>query len=89
MLPVWKLRILDVHPNATVRLIEGGGGVFDVIVDGKTLYSKRNEPRRVSQSLGLSMSIANAFRISRFEIGATVKQSFNRLCSSVLGDNTQ
>ena len=48
-----EAEILDVHPNATVRLIEGGGGVVDVIVDGKTLYSKRNEPRRVFPKPGL------------------------------------
>ena len=48
-----EAEILDAHPNATVRLIEGGGGIFDVIVNGNTVYSKRNEPRRVFPKPGL------------------------------------
>ena len=29
------------HVIADLRLITGGGGVFDVVVDGTTIYSKK------------------------------------------------
>jgi selT/selW/selH-like putative selenoprotein len=29
-------------PDATVKLIEGGGGIFDVTCNGKLVYSKQN-----------------------------------------------
>jgi predicted Rdx family selenoprotein len=31
------------YPSSNIRLVEGGGGVMDVIVDGHTVYSKRKE----------------------------------------------
>jgi selT/selW/selH-like putative selenoprotein len=30
------------YPDASVKLIEGGGGIFDVKCDGKLIYSKQN-----------------------------------------------
>ena len=30
-------------PSAQITLVEGGGGVFDVIVDSDTVYSKKKE----------------------------------------------
>jgi len=29
-------------PDANIKLIEGGGGIFDVKCDGKLIYSKKN-----------------------------------------------
>ena len=35
------------YPDSTIKLIEGGGGVFDVKCNGKLIYSKQNiEGRR-------------------------------------------
>ena len=31
------------YPTATVSLVKGGGGVFDVVVDANTVYSKKKE----------------------------------------------
>ena len=33
------------HVIGDLRLITGGAGVFDVVVDGRTLFSKRSEGR--------------------------------------------
>jgi len=30
------------HPGSIVKLIKGGGGVFDVTCNGKLIYSKQN-----------------------------------------------
>jgi selT/selW/selH-like putative selenoprotein len=30
------------YPNANIKLIEGGGGIFDVKCNGKLIYSKQN-----------------------------------------------
>jgi selenoprotein W-related protein len=30
------------YPNAKIQLIQGGGGIFDVNINGKLIYSKRN-----------------------------------------------
>jgi selT/selW/selH-like putative selenoprotein len=30
------------YPDSNIRLIAGGGGVFDVKCDGKVIYSKQN-----------------------------------------------
>lgn len=32
--------LLEAELGASTQLIEGGGGVFDVVVDGKLAYSK-------------------------------------------------
>ena len=35
------------YPDSSIRLIEGGGGIFDVKCNGKLIYSKQNiEGRR-------------------------------------------
>jgi selT/selW/selH-like putative selenoprotein len=35
------------YPDSTIKLIEGGGGIFDVKCNGKLIYSKQNiEGRR-------------------------------------------
>jgi len=35
------------YPDSTIKLIEGGGGIFDVTCNGKLIYSKLNiEGRR-------------------------------------------
>jgi selT/selW/selH-like putative selenoprotein len=35
------------YPDSNVKLIKGGGGIFDVKCDGKLIYSKQNiEGRR-------------------------------------------
>jgi predicted Rdx family selenoprotein len=40
-----ELRAL--YPDSTIKLIEGGGGIFDVKCNGKLIYSKQNiEGRR-------------------------------------------
>lgn len=34
-------------PDSTIKLVEGGGGIFDVKCNGKLIYSKQNiEGRR-------------------------------------------
>lgn len=30
------------YPNAKIQLIKGGGGIFDVKLNGKLIYSKKN-----------------------------------------------
>ena len=30
------------YPDSTIKLIKGGGGIFDVKCDGKLIYSKLN-----------------------------------------------
>ena len=30
------------YPDSNIKLIEGGGGIFDVKCDGKLIYSKQN-----------------------------------------------
>jgi selT/selW/selH-like putative selenoprotein len=30
------------YPNAIIKLIAGGGGIFDVKCNGKLIYSKQN-----------------------------------------------
>jgi predicted Rdx family selenoprotein len=30
------------YPDSNIKLIEGGGGVFDVKYNGKLIYSKQN-----------------------------------------------
>jgi len=30
------------HPDSNIKLIEGGGGIFNVKYDGKLIYSKQN-----------------------------------------------
>ena len=35
------------YPDSNIKLIEGGGGIFDVKCNGKLIYSKQNvEGRR-------------------------------------------
>ena len=48
--PLQELAVLDVHGNACnheglTALIEGAGGIFDVIVDGKLIFSKHDVDR--------------------------------------------
>lgn len=31
------------YPSSEISLVEGGGGILDVIVDGHIVYSKRKE----------------------------------------------
>ncbi len=33
------------YPDATVQLIKGSGGIFDVVCDGKLIYSKDRTQR--------------------------------------------
>ena len=37
---------LETDLNVTVEFIKGGGGIFDVVVDGKLVFSKHNEGGR-------------------------------------------
>lgn len=37
--------IRDKYSHATVKLIEGSGGVFEVIVDGDLVFSKKQRGR--------------------------------------------
>ena len=37
---------LETDLNATVEFIKGGGGIFDVVVDGKLVFSKHKEGDR-------------------------------------------
>jgi len=37
---------LENNLKATIELIEGGGGIFDVVVDGNLVFSKHNEGGR-------------------------------------------
>lgn len=37
--------VLKKEYNVTPELIQGGGGIFDVVVDGKLLYSKHDTGR--------------------------------------------
>jgi selT/selW/selH-like putative selenoprotein len=30
------------YPDSNIKLIEGGGGIFDVTCNGKLIYSKQN-----------------------------------------------
>jgi selT/selW/selH-like putative selenoprotein len=30
------------YPDSTIKLIEGGGGIFDIKCKGKLIYSKQN-----------------------------------------------
>jgi selT/selW/selH-like putative selenoprotein len=30
------------YPDSNIKLIEGGGGIFDVTCNGKVIYSKQN-----------------------------------------------
>jgi hypothetical protein len=30
------------YPDSNIKLMEGGGGIFDVKCDGKLIYSKQN-----------------------------------------------
>ena len=36
---------MNVDPNLVVELVRGGGGVFDVSLDGKLLFSKHEQGR--------------------------------------------
>jgi predicted Rdx family selenoprotein len=40
-------------PNARIRLIEGGGGVFDIRIDEHLIYSKKKEGFREFPSFEL------------------------------------
>jgi len=35
-----EAELKKVYPDASIKLIKGGGGVFDVKCDGKLIYSK-------------------------------------------------
>lgn len=35
----------ETHPDAEIEWIESGGGVFEVTVDGKLVFSKKAEER--------------------------------------------
>lgn len=37
--------MIERETGASVELIEGSGGVFDVVADGKLLFSKKKEGR--------------------------------------------
>ncbi|PYP11238.1 MAG: hypothetical protein DMD59_03310 [Gemmatimonadetes bacterium] len=37
--------IRDVYPHAEVRLVQSSGGVFEVDVDGRRVYSKKSTKR--------------------------------------------
>ena len=34
------------YPDSNIKLIESGGGVFDVKCDGKLIYSRKNNKRK-------------------------------------------
>ena len=38
-----EAEIKSEFPSAQITLVKGGGGVFDVIVDSYTVYSKKKE----------------------------------------------
>ena len=38
-----EAEIKSEFPSAQITLVKGGGGVFDVIVDSDTVYSKKEE----------------------------------------------
>ena len=40
-----KSKLEETFPDAKVKLVEGGGGNFDVIVDGKVVFSKNKSGR--------------------------------------------
>lgn len=40
-----EARIKEAYPGAEVELIESGGGVFEVVKDGKLIYSKKQTGR--------------------------------------------
>jgi selenoprotein W-related protein len=33
------------YPESNIRLVKGGGGIFEVKCDGKLIYSKKNTHR--------------------------------------------
>ena len=43
------------HPGLEVELVRGGGGVFDVSIDGKVLFSKHKQGRFPEPGEVLSM----------------------------------
>jgi predicted Rdx family selenoprotein len=51
------------YPDATIKLIEGGGGIFDVKCSGKLIYSKQNIEGRLFPNEG------NVTRLINQEIG--------------------
>ena len=53
--------IKEAHPDTGVRLIEGSGGVFEVVVDGELMFSKiklgrHPEPDEILNILGAESS---------------------------------
>ena len=45
-----EARIQEEFPHATVELIEGSGGVFEVTRDGELIYSKKETGRHAEWS---------------------------------------
>jgi selT/selW/selH-like putative selenoprotein len=41
-----EAEIKAAQPDATVELIQGSGGIFEVACDGKLIYSKKKTPER-------------------------------------------
>jgi predicted Rdx family selenoprotein len=37
-----EAEVKALYPDSNIKLIEGGGGIFDVKFNGKLIYSKQN-----------------------------------------------